>query len=95
MASGALSLGDYPGDVILLACSKCERRGRYRKASLVAAHGPEIGLPDRNDRPCLVALTPLMPLEMTMIGPFMSGETAIRLGGLRGRSGAVAATRDY
>ena len=45
MASGAVSLADYPGDAIVVACTKCERRGRYRKALLIAAHGPAISLP--------------------------------------------------
>ncbi len=46
MTSGALSLADYPGDVIALACSKCDRRGRYSKGRLVAAHGRVVGLPN-------------------------------------------------
>jgi hypothetical protein len=46
MATGATPLANYPGDVVELACSKCERRGHYRKVSLVAIHGATIGLPD-------------------------------------------------
>jgi len=46
MSAGAKSLAQYPGDVVELACLKCERQGRYRKASLVAIHGATIGLPD-------------------------------------------------
>ena len=46
MTSGAVTLADYPGDMVVLACAKCDRRGRYRKASLVAIHGAKIGLPD-------------------------------------------------
>ena len=46
MPSGAVSLTDYPGEWVELACSKCARRGRYHKARLVAEHGAEIGLPD-------------------------------------------------
>jgi hypothetical protein len=46
MPTGAVPLIDYPAETVALACSKCERRGRYRKASLVAIHGAEIGLPD-------------------------------------------------
>jgi hypothetical protein len=50
MPSGAVTLADYPGDVIVLACEKCERRGRYSKARLVAEHGPNIKLPDLRHR---------------------------------------------
>jgi hypothetical protein len=46
MASGALSLGDYPGDLVVLTSEKCGLRGRYHKARLVAEHGEHIGLPD-------------------------------------------------
>lgn len=46
MPSGALSLGDFPGDVIRVACSKCDRAGRYRKRSLIAIHGDAVSLPD-------------------------------------------------
>lgn len=46
MASVAVSLVDYAGDVIVPACSICDRRGRYRKAALVAAHDVWIDLPD-------------------------------------------------
>jgi hypothetical protein len=50
MSSGTTPLANYPGDVVELACSKCDRNGRYRKASLVAIHGAEIGLPDLRAR---------------------------------------------
>ena len=46
MTSGAVTLADYPGDMIVLACVKCERRGVYRKDRLVAEHGPNMKLPD-------------------------------------------------
>ena len=46
MATGALSPGDYPCEVVVLACSKCERRGRYNKARLVAEYGPDMKLTD-------------------------------------------------
>jgi len=50
MTSGATPLAHYPGDYVEFACSKCERRGRYRKASLVAIHGATIGLSDLRTR---------------------------------------------
>lgn len=46
MSTGAVLLADYPAEAIELACSKCDRRGRYAKARLIAQHGAEIGLPD-------------------------------------------------
>src|SRR5688572_9801076 len=46
MTSGAVKLADYPGEVIVLACEKCERHGRYSKTRLVAEHGPNMKLPD-------------------------------------------------
>ena len=46
MSSGAVTLAQYPADHIELACAKCDRRGRYAKARLIAEHGGAIGLPD-------------------------------------------------
>ena len=53
MTSGAFSLSDYLGDVIVLACTKCDRRGRYGKGRMIAEHGRAIGLPN-----CSRALPP-------------------------------------
>lgn len=50
MPAGAVPLSDYPRDVVELAGSKCERRGRYPKDSLAVIHGPGIGLPDLRTR---------------------------------------------
>jgi len=44
MASGALRLEHYPGNTVEFACTKCDRRGRYRKAALIAIHGANIRL---------------------------------------------------
>jgi hypothetical protein len=66
MPSGAVSLADYPGETIELACSKCGRRGRYHKARLVAEHGPEIGLPD---------LRVLLATNCSLIGNRVGNET--------------------
>jgi hypothetical protein len=46
MPSGAVSLANFPADHIELACSQCNRRGRYAKARLLVEHGSTIGLPD-------------------------------------------------
>lgn len=62
MRSGAVSLADYPGDSVELACDKCGRRGRYHKVRLVAEHGPQTGLPDLRMRlagDCPRALRPI------------------------------------
>lgn len=44
--NGAVRLADYPGELILVVCRKCDRRGQYRRANLVAKYGPDMGLPD-------------------------------------------------
>jgi hypothetical protein len=36
------SLGNYPLPMVKLACSKCERRGRYQTAKLIERFGPEL-----------------------------------------------------
>ena len=46
MSTSATLLAHYPGDVVEIVCSKCDRSGCYRKASLVAIHGAEIALRD-------------------------------------------------
>lgn len=43
--TGALSLADYPFVPVHAACRKCDRRGQYRRSSLVALDGEEV-LPD-------------------------------------------------
>lgn len=43
---GSLSLADYPGDYVVVACSKCERRGRLSKAGLIRKYGGDTPLPD-------------------------------------------------
>jgi hypothetical protein len=46
--SGAATLGDVADRLPMLevTCSKCERRGRLRTASLIAQHGADMRLPD-------------------------------------------------
>jgi hypothetical protein len=43
---GSLSLSEYPGDVVRLSCAKCNRKGEYRKQSLIERFGPDVPLPD-------------------------------------------------
>jgi len=42
---GALHLKDYPADIVRLACTRCSRRGQYRKAALAERFGTNISLP--------------------------------------------------
>ena len=44
--SGSLTLSDYPKPMVRLICSLCERKGQYRKATLLDQYGPDIALPD-------------------------------------------------
>jgi hypothetical protein len=46
MPNGSLALSEYPVPMMRLACRRCERRGRYRVARLVAEHGADVALPD-------------------------------------------------
>jgi hypothetical protein len=43
---GALTLADYPGEVVRLACDRCDRRGQYRRSTLVTLFGADASLPD-------------------------------------------------
>lgn len=43
---GAWLLQDYPADLVAVDCPTCGRAGAYRKAALIARHGPRAGLPD-------------------------------------------------
>jgi hypothetical protein len=36
-----VTLAEHPGDMVRLACTKCERRGQYRKATLLERYGPD------------------------------------------------------
>ena len=47
---GSLSLSEYPGDVVRLSCTKCNRKGQYRKQSLIERFGPDIPLPDSRQK---------------------------------------------
>tara|TARA_B100002003_G_scaffold214127_1_gene212213 strand:+ start:26 stop:244 length:219 start_codon:yes stop_codon:yes gene_type:complete len=46
MATGSLNLTEYPGDMVVVACDRCGRRGRLNKARLIASHGRDAALPD-------------------------------------------------
>lgn len=48
MTNGAIALGDVAARAshIEVACSRCDRKGRYQLARLVAAYGPEFPMTD-------------------------------------------------
>jgi len=41
MPRSYVTLAEYPMDMVRLACTKCERRGQYRKATLIERYGPD------------------------------------------------------
>jgi hypothetical protein len=46
MAKGAWTLSEYPLPLISISCSKCDRAGQYRRATLIDRFGPDVALPD-------------------------------------------------
>lgn len=46
MAGGSLTLTEYPGAIVRLACEKCGRAGQFRKQTLIDHFGSDIRLPD-------------------------------------------------
>lgn len=42
----AYTLGEYPKPYVRLACSRCSRKGQYRKETLIDEYGPDVRLPD-------------------------------------------------
>jgi hypothetical protein len=36
MPRSYVTLAEHPGDMVRLACTRCERRGQYRKSTLLA-----------------------------------------------------------
>jgi hypothetical protein len=43
---GSMILSDVRGPTLTLVCEPCGRRGRYNVERLIAAHGPDMKLPD-------------------------------------------------
>ena len=41
-----MTLGEYPKPTVRLICSRCDRKGQYRKATLIDLYGPDITMPD-------------------------------------------------
>jgi len=44
--AGALTLADYPTEVVYIACRRCPRLGKYRRTTLVAPYSAEAPLPE-------------------------------------------------
>jgi hypothetical protein len=47
MADGSISLAQVAAHTtgLTIACSRCDRAGRYRLDTLIANHGPDFGIP--------------------------------------------------
>jgi hypothetical protein len=43
---GSQTLADYPGELVQLACNRCDRRGQYRRTTLMTLFGSTASLPD-------------------------------------------------
>jgi hypothetical protein len=45
---GSISLAEVAAhtEVLAIACSRCDRAGRYRLDRLIARHGPDFGIPE-------------------------------------------------
>ena len=41
-----MTLGKYPKPMVRVICSRCDRKGQYRKETLLALHGPDVTMPD-------------------------------------------------
>ena len=41
-----VTLAEYPMEMVRLACTKCERRGQYRKATLIEHFGADANMVD-------------------------------------------------
>lgn len=48
MADGSITLFQVAAhtEVLVIACSRCDRAGRYRLDTLIAKHGPDFGIPE-------------------------------------------------
>jgi hypothetical protein len=45
-SNGALTLADYPGDMVRVSCGRCDREGQYNRARLSKLLGATASLPD-------------------------------------------------
>jgi hypothetical protein len=42
----SMTLGQYPKSIVRLVCSRCDRKGQYKKETLIAQYGPDVTMPD-------------------------------------------------
>ena len=40
------TIAEFPFDIVRLACTRCDRKGHYRKSTLIKRYGPDITGPD-------------------------------------------------
>jgi hypothetical protein len=71
----SMMLGEYPKPIVRLTCSRCDRKGQYRKETLIAQYGPDVTMPDlrhliakceRHDKlgdPCGIRYGDLLPRD--------------------------------
>jgi hypothetical protein len=41
----SMTLGEYPNAMVRVVCSRCDRKGQYRKETLIAQYGPDVTMP--------------------------------------------------
>ena len=42
----SITLGQYPKSIVRLVCSRCDRKGQYRKDTLLVIYGAAVTMPD-------------------------------------------------
>jgi hypothetical protein len=42
----SMTLGEYPKPMVRPVCSRCDRKGQYRKETLLDLYGPDVTMPD-------------------------------------------------
>jgi hypothetical protein len=42
----SMTLGEYPKAMVRVVCSRCDRKGQYRKETLIAQYGSDVTMPD-------------------------------------------------
>lgn len=65
---GEFTLGEYRGEIVVIGCTRCRRRGEYRTSTLLAKFGPEVFMAELHERVaeaggCRLARSDLMSTE--------------------------------
>ena len=42
-----MTLGQFPKPMVRVVCSCCDRKGQYRKETLLTQYGPDVTMPDQ------------------------------------------------